>query len=378
MEKLISDLLLQNNSLIIPGFGSLIKSLSTGNITFNEFLKFNDGVLSAAIEKSKSVSKEEATKQIVGFATEVKSAIEKDGNYKLGSLGTFSKNEKGAIIFSGKVSTTASKPIPVVSPSVEKPKTEKVEKSLNEKLAEKAPPAKTIQQKAEEKEKKEKLEEKKEKKTKEQVISKPVTMSSHSHNDEHDENYVKLTQDEIEARHKKVAFRGTIIFGILAIVIIWFFNFINPHHDHGHEEGHDGTKTEEHGAPAHEMNEESNETSEVSIGEAANEEKEEALASSSTSNALAKGDPTNPAMEQSIPVNTINQKFYVVSASFSEASKAKHQARLLMIMDYKAVIINPESGKYYACTGGYNDYSEAQKALAEYKTKKASAWLFTP
>ena len=113
MEKLISDLLLQNNSLIIPGFGSLIKSLSTGNITFNEFLKFNDGVLSAAIEKSKSVSKEEATKQIVGFATEVKSAIEKDGNYKLGSLGTFSKNEKGAIIFSGKVSTTASKPIPV-------------------------------------------------------------------------------------------------------------------------------------------------------------------------------------------------------------------------------------------------------------------------
>ena len=62
---------------------------------FNEFLKFNDGVLSAAIEKSKSVSKEEATKQIVGFATEVKSAIEKDGNYKLGSLGTFSKNEKG-------------------------------------------------------------------------------------------------------------------------------------------------------------------------------------------------------------------------------------------------------------------------------------------
>ena len=81
-------------------------------------------------------------------------------------------------------------------------------------------------------------------------------MSSHSHNDEHDENYVKLSQDEIEARHKKVALRGTIIFGILAIVIIWLFNFINPHHDHGHEEGHDGTKTEEHGAPAHEMNEE--------------------------------------------------------------------------------------------------------------------------
>jgi len=371
MDKLITNLLLENNSLIIPGFGSLIKSLSTGNVTFNEFLKFNDGVLAAAVEKQKSITKEQALKEIETFYNLVKAELETKSKYSLGTLGDFSKNEKGSIIFSGKIKEGSGKVITAAAVAPKVIEDKKVdEKSLNDKIAEKKEPPKTINEKVEEKK------EEKEEKNQEQVISKPVTMSSHSQNDEHDENYVKLSQDEIEARHKKVALRGTIIFGTLAIVIIWFFNFINPH-NHEHEEGHDGTKTEEHGTPAHEINEEAKETSEVTNDEAKGE-KEEAMASSSTSSKAASGDPTNPAMEQSIPVNTINQKFYVISASFSEANPAKHQARLLMIMDYKAVVINPESGKYYACTGGYDDYGTAQKALAEYKSKKNTAWLFTP
>ena len=396
MEKIIESLLLKNNSLIVPGFGSLIKSLSTGNITFNEFLKFNDGILEKELT-SQGLSKQDASEKINAFIDKVKSDIEQNQAFALGSIGSFRKNEKGSIIFEGKVSKTAvPPPTPTPKPTVAPP-IKKDEKSLNEKLAEKKPEEKSINEQHEKQEtkvvsksaepKKEETKKEtppKEEKEKAQVISKPVTMSSNSGHGEHDENYVNLTQEEIEARHKKVALRGTIIFGILAIVVIAFFSYINPHHEHG-EEGHGhGAATEEHGhdhgasgamdeetAPAEMMEEGATEKSEA---------KEEANASSPTSggNATASGDPANPAMEQNIPVTTINQKFYVVSAAFSDEKKAKHLARLLMIMDYKSVVISPESGKYYTCTGGYSNYQDAQKTLAEYKAKKADAWLYTP
>ena len=58
-------LLFKNNfNLIIPGFGSLIKSASTGKVSFNEYLKFNDGLLVTAIEKEHGISKIDAEKNI--------------------------------------------------------------------------------------------------------------------------------------------------------------------------------------------------------------------------------------------------------------------------------------------------------------------------
>ena len=51
MHKTITLLFKNNFNLIIPGFGSLIKSASTGKVSFNEYLKFNDGLLVTAIEK---------------------------------------------------------------------------------------------------------------------------------------------------------------------------------------------------------------------------------------------------------------------------------------------------------------------------------------
>lgn len=389
MEKTLESLLLKNNSLIIPGFGSLIKSLSTGNITFNEFLKFNDGILEKELTSS-GLSKEEATQKINDFIAKVKTSIEVGNAFPLGAVGSFKKNEKGSVIFERKVAKGAAAvvppPVPVKKPVVEKAPPKPEEKSLNEKLAENKKEPTSINEKHEKKEEQPvpKPPTPKKEEPKAQVISKPVTMSSTSGHGEHDENYVHLSQEEIEARHKKVALRGTIIFGILAIVVIAFFSYINPHHEHD-EEGHGhGAATEEHGhdhgaagtmdeetAPAEMMEEGATEESEA---------KEEANASSPTSggNSTASGDPTNPAMEQNIPVNNINQKFYVVSAAFSDAQKAKHLARLLMIMEYPAVVISPESGKFYTCTGGYSNYQEAQKALAEYKAKKADAWLYTP
>lgn len=373
MIKTIEQLLTEHNSLIIPGFGSLIKSLSTGKVTFNEFLKFNDGILVEALITKSNANKEQALAEIKAFTEEVTTTLNSNKKFTLGEIGEFSKNDKGAIIFEGNVKANSSIKIPpvVVTPQKE-PQIQTTEKP---KPAESTPAKETSDPtKSESPQSSTPKPESTEKQA--QVISKPVTMSSHSHNNENNENYVKLSQDEIEARHKKVALRGTIVFGILAIVIIWLFNYLNPHTSHENEH-HDGTKTEEHGTPAHEVkaNDEHSENQKEEVG---NENaKEEAVASSLPTSANQYGDPTNAAMEQNIPVTQINNKFYVVSAAFADAAKAKHQARLLMIMDYKAVVIQPEKGKFYACTGAFNNYSDAQKALQEYKAKKADAWLYS-
>lgn len=385
MEKELKTLLLQNNSIIIPGFGSLIRSLSTGSVSFNEFLKFNDHILEKHLISQKGLSKEEAEKEIEQFIAKVHNIVDSGSKFELSGIGHFYKTDKEGIAFEGKVEG-ANTPPPIKTKSTPAQKEEK--KELNETISSQENPKKDLNEKIkEETEKKKKPTPKQEQKTSKnsgdssakRVTQNPETMSSSSNNDDKGPDYVHLTQDEIEARHKKRALKGTIIFGILAIVIIAFFQYINPHHEHS-EEGHGEGKTEhhEHATPAHEMEDgEATEAKDESQSENT-EAKEEANASSPASGGSVSGDPTNPAMESSIPVSAINASHYVISASFASAKKAKHQARLLMIMDYPALVIKPEEGKFYACIGAYTSYNQAQKALAEYKTKKPDAWLFTP
>ncbi len=386
MHKTITLLLKNNFNLIIPGFGSLIKSASTGKVSFNEYLKFNDGLFVTAIEKEDGISKIDAEKKIKSFVNEIKEGLSSAKMFTIEGLGEFSSGSKGEIEFKGNSAPSAENPkiSPVINAATiivaDKIASTKKE-DINEKLAE----DKTVKREeltdklTKEKVKTESAEPKpinESQKSDNPEISKPVTMSSHS-NEEKGDDYVHLSQDEIEARHLKRASKGTLIFGTLAIVVIAFFTYINPHHDHAEGEGHgegEGTEQHEHNGSSHEMKD--NATDESSE-ENAEEAKEEANASSASQSSSASGDPTNPSMESSIPVSHINNKYYIISATFSKAQKAKHQARLLMIMDYKAIVIEPESGKFYACAGASDDYSEAQSILKDYKSKKGDAWLFT-
>lgn len=87
----INELLLKNNSVIIPGFGGFELQLQPANIDhikstisppnrtpiFNKKLKINDGVLVDFVQTKNLCSLEQANKMVEDFVTEIKAKIER-------------------------------------------------------------------------------------------------------------------------------------------------------------------------------------------------------------------------------------------------------------------------------------------------------------
>ena len=69
IDDLIIELIQENKNVIIPGLGSFIKSEGKGSYTilFNEYLKYNDGLLQNKIQQLSSCSKEDAMLRITEF-----------------------------------------------------------------------------------------------------------------------------------------------------------------------------------------------------------------------------------------------------------------------------------------------------------------------
>lgn len=203
--------------------------------------------------------------------------------------------------------------------------------------------------------------------TKQSVNSKSDVMSGHGTETEQDPIAAKQMQDAIEEKHKKRALRGTIVFGLLAIIIIAIFQLTGSHRSTSEEKP---AQEQEINAPKSNPETEPKQESEV---------KNDATETEDISSVSAKSlgiDPTQPSSESKIPVYKPTQKYYVVSASFGNEAKTKHLVRLLMIMDFDAVALKINENKYYACIGGYNSKTDAQNALASYKKQKPEAWLY--
>jgi hypothetical protein len=122
MEKLLIRLIEEHDSIIIPDFGTLLKS--GDKIIFNSFLKFNDGKLQKALSEEKGISLDEAKEEIQTLANRLASQAESGETAVIEGLGSFYKDSAGSIVFSG---FTASQEAPV------KPKEEKAEPVKEEK-----------------------------------------------------------------------------------------------------------------------------------------------------------------------------------------------------------------------------------------------------
>lgn len=98
MEKLLIKLIEEHDSIIIPDFGTLLKS--GDKIIFNGFLKFNDGKLQKALAEDKGISPDEAKKEIEQFANRLASQAESGETATIEGLGSFYKDSIGSIVFS--------------------------------------------------------------------------------------------------------------------------------------------------------------------------------------------------------------------------------------------------------------------------------------
>lgn len=113
IEKYISDLLYNNDCIIIMNFGGLVCNhisaqldeetgiLSPPNktILFNSQLKENDGLLINHISSHEKISLEKAKNEVLKFVDQCKSNLKKFRSLRLEKIGLFTLSDEGKILF---------------------------------------------------------------------------------------------------------------------------------------------------------------------------------------------------------------------------------------------------------------------------------------
>lgn len=100
MDKHIVSLLQEKNRVIIPELGAFIVKQSTPKtFVFNEFLKYNDGLLVEHVMKQENISKEEATRKIDDYVIDVNSKLNIGEPHTIENLGTLRKDRGGKVQF---------------------------------------------------------------------------------------------------------------------------------------------------------------------------------------------------------------------------------------------------------------------------------------
>jgi len=100
MEEILKELIKQNTKVIIPDFGAfIVKQRNPLQVVFNEFLRFNDGLLIDSLSKKENITKEEAKNRINKWVENIKLSLDKSNEYEISGFGKFVKLESGKIHF---------------------------------------------------------------------------------------------------------------------------------------------------------------------------------------------------------------------------------------------------------------------------------------
>lgn len=113
ISKYIKELIENNNNrVIIPDFGAfMVQNTPSGKqITFNDFLKFNDGLLINQIIKAEKIGKADALEQIKNFVKEIEKKFADGKPFEIKEIGFLRRDEQKTVKFDSKLVET-SKPI---------------------------------------------------------------------------------------------------------------------------------------------------------------------------------------------------------------------------------------------------------------------------
>ncbi|MDX1445597.1 SPOR domain-containing protein [Lishizhenia sp.] len=100
MNKYLQLLLQLESTVIIPDFGAIIiANEKTGDLLFNEYLKFNDGKLVNFIVENSNMDEQEALNFISKYVREINAQLDKGESYDMFQFGSFTKNKDGKIVF---------------------------------------------------------------------------------------------------------------------------------------------------------------------------------------------------------------------------------------------------------------------------------------
>jgi nucleoid DNA-binding protein len=109
----LKELIENNNRIIIPDLGAfMIQDSPEGKqISFNDFLKFNDGLLVNHIIKSEKISKNQASDMIKDFIKEVEKCFSKNTPFDIEGVGILTKDSHGNIRFETNIPSSPKKKV---------------------------------------------------------------------------------------------------------------------------------------------------------------------------------------------------------------------------------------------------------------------------
>ena len=107
MDKYIIELLDTNTRVIVPDFGAfIIKQKEPRLIVFNEFLRYNDGLLIEYVAKSENIDKEAAKKKVIEYVDKAGKDLKDNNEHLISGLGKLVKESTGKITFEEKSDST--------------------------------------------------------------------------------------------------------------------------------------------------------------------------------------------------------------------------------------------------------------------------------
>ena len=104
MEKSINALLNNNLRVIIPDFGAfIIRQKEPRIVVFNEFLRYNDGLLTEYIAKTEGIELETALQRVTDFTANITKVLESGKPCNLKGLGKLHQDSSGKIFFDAEI-----------------------------------------------------------------------------------------------------------------------------------------------------------------------------------------------------------------------------------------------------------------------------------
>lgn len=397
MDKFIKMLLETETTVILPDFGAIVvENEDTGSLTFNEYIKYNDGKLDEIIVENSNMDLQEAQNYIAKNIREIQQEIDKGNEYSIFELGSFKKDKDGSILFDGNINFKGAKKAdkqkdssdavqgPSPSPSKkDKEDTKKVEKSENKKEKEAKKTDKTDK----------KVEDPKKSKAKE--ASKKETESSNKKEDKKAkatskkaEKLVKKEKTKKDKPPKKKKKTAVII--ILILVLGAFATagiLIATNYDEFKEmmgwdkfekvktaeEVLDEDQDEIEELDPEEKNHPDNESDDEELNEEDSEEIDEETEPEIEVEEPEVVEEPKPA---SVEPTGESGKFYLIAGTFSSKSNAEGLVEELKSKGHNAEIIGFLNNMHYVSVSSFNSRQDAVNKVNSVQNDAPGAWVY--
>jgi nucleoid DNA-binding protein/cell division septation protein DedD len=140
MEKTIIALLNNNLRVIIPDFGAfIIRQKQPRIVVFNEFLRYNDGLLIDFIAKTEGIEREIAEQRVLDYAEESIKILDSGKVVTIEGLGSLQQDSSGKVYFTEAPEMSSPGPEKAGFTEIEKPKSRRSSKVTGKVIIRKEP-----------------------------------------------------------------------------------------------------------------------------------------------------------------------------------------------------------------------------------------------